>query len=64
MTSPFTALNTTAMRADRRASLAIAGHVLCLIILTAGLLALAHAGLTTALAVPDIAAEALRQARW
>lgn len=64
MTSPQRHLNTAAIRAERRASLAIAGHVLCLIILTAGLMALAHAGLTTALAVPDIAAEALRQARW
>lgn len=58
MNSPFLAQNTATIRAERRAHLAAAGHLACLAIIIAALLALAHIGLATALAIPEIAAQA------
>lgn len=58
MTSPFTAINTAAIRAEARHRANLAGHLLCLIILAAALTALAHLTLQTALALPDLTARA------
>ena len=64
MNSPFTHINTATIRAERRDAFVIAGHVICLGILTCAITGLASVALSTLLMAPDLAAEAVARARW